>query len=358
MGQQQLSEVQFSEYIACENEKRVQAAQERGHGPMVLSAVESGMEIGDLRVDTDDFDSTAPKRTNYTAEQSRIIANAEEVVASDTEEMSYRQRLNCAAAIKRSNSVEGYDPNKDLLSEIPTNEEQSHYKQLIDRIAKAAGLGSRSTYKRLERIWDASKSGDENARRIFEAIESGSIGIQTGINEWKASINTTWDLAQYQQRRAKDEKQPSCSDACPPLDISWAERIIERTIAIQAYWNDTLGKEGLPSPGIVATALQNHQASPDVSRSTVGNWIEPLRDRWKWTTVDPNDTTAYVSVNLDEVGVGALCQIGQLSTTKGNRVKLLRRAENGSESIHTISELKQSGQSVEDYLEGVDSDSE
>lgn len=35
-------------------EERLREAKERGHGPIVLGAIESGIEIGDLRKDSED----------------------------------------------------------------------------------------------------------------------------------------------------------------------------------------------------------------------------------------------------------------------------------------------------------------
>ena len=37
-------------------EERLREAKEKGHGPLVLGAIESGVEIGDLRKDSEDSD--------------------------------------------------------------------------------------------------------------------------------------------------------------------------------------------------------------------------------------------------------------------------------------------------------------
>ena len=37
-------------------EERLREAKERGHGPLVISAIKNGIEIGDLRKDSEDSD--------------------------------------------------------------------------------------------------------------------------------------------------------------------------------------------------------------------------------------------------------------------------------------------------------------
>jgi len=185
-------------------------------------------------------------------------------------------------------------------------------------------------------------SADEvNASLVGWATASGAV-------ESSSSSNTDTETSTQQ-----DDTTDDSGSELPPLDITWADGFIERSIAIQAYWDEILGRDGLPSPSIIADALRKSDQSPNVGLTAVSRWIEPLRDRWRHTAIDPNNHTPTTdSIDLDSVGVGILTKVSRLSeATKDDRIELLRRAEAGIETNASIRELRDSSTTAREYLE-------
>jgi ParB/RepB/Spo0J family partition protein len=120
--------------------------------------------------------------------------------------------------------------------------------------------------------------------------------------------------------------------------------VSDRARAIQQLWEDK-GNDGLPSSSFVADEL-------NVSKTTAGEWIEPLRPEWKGTPVDPSydDRT----IDLDKVGTKSLSLVRRLDTTPENRAELVQRVEVGKETQRTLRELQD--RDVDAHLRGEPSD--
>jgi hypothetical protein len=120
--------------------------------------------------------------------------------------------------------------------------------------------------------------------------------------------------------------------------------VSDRARAIQELWQDK-GNDGLPSSSFVGEQL-------NVSKTTAGEWIEPLRPEWRGTPVDPSSD--HRTIDLDKVGTKSLSLVRRLDTSPENRVELVRRVEAGKETQRTLRDLRD--RDVDAHLRGDSSD--
>jgi ParB family chromosome partitioning protein len=120
--------------------------------------------------------------------------------------------------------------------------------------------------------------------------------------------------------------------------------VSDRARAIQELWQDK-GNDGLPSSSFVGEQL-------NVSKTTAGEWIEPLRPEWRGTPVDPSSD--HRTIDLDKVGTKSLSLVRRLDTSPENRVELVQRVEAGKETQRTLRDLRD--RDVDAHLRGDSSD--
>jgi hypothetical protein len=102
----------------------------------------------------------------------------------------------------------------------------------------------------------------------------------------------------------------------------------------------------LPKPTPIGNEL-------DVGRTTVANWIEPLRPAWENTPIDPRHSTDVdEAIDLADVGMNELAIIRRMDATTPNKIELVRRVVTGHETQTTLRELRRQGIDIESHLNG------
>jgi hypothetical protein len=309
-------------------------------------------------------EATAESRDEF----DRLSANAKEALRAAEATILPSRRIACVDAILKAIEEGDSQTHREILDEASgrlsklSDPSALNKDELRDTIAQEVGIGSDSTYNRLNKIKTASEQGDENAEKILQAVDAGKIGIKPALDEWRTSLETEWDAKAFLDRTVDQNLYNSTirkSDNPPSYDISWADSLVEVAIGIQAYWNEILEQDGVPSQTVVSKGLEDSTTSEGFSPSTVSRLIEPLRPRWSGTVVDPNNNSdSDVSIDLDRVGSHALTYIGRLDASKDERIQLLRRAEEGLEHRRSIADLRDSDQTVGEYLNSVSEVSE
>jgi hypothetical protein len=206
-----------------------------------------------------------------------------------------------------------------------------------------------------EFIDDIRRNGVEEAIEVRPTdIEDCTYEIIAGQRRWKAAqaagldsvpvaVTSLSDTEAHRASIRENFRKQFSKDASPG----------DRALAIDALWRDMGNEDGsLPSPTQIGNEL-------DVQKTTISDWIEPLRPEWTNTAIDPrhqgNDDRA--GVELDAVGLKALSMIRRIDTSKENRVELARRVARGRETQRTLRELRNDDLDIDDYLAGEVSDS-
>ena len=120
----------------------------------------------------------------------------------------------------------------------------------------------------------------------------------------------------------------------------------DRALALQEIWN-AMGEDGLPSSGELGDRI-------GASTQTVSKWIEPLREGWEGTFVDPRSED-HDEVNLDEVGEATLQLIRNIDpAAEEQKLVLVKHVEQDSETQTSVREIKRSVEEegdLQEYLE-------
>jgi len=131
----------------------------------------------------------------------------------------------------------------------------------------------------------------------------------------------------------------------------------DRARALQQLWVAMGGDVGeLPSAAQLSDEL-------GVPRETVRNWIEPLREEWEGTPVDPNHVSNesngdnhQKSVNVDEVGERTLSAIRTATGGGEEGIELAAEVESGNLSqkdVQQVSKQTRRGADTEEAVKSV-----